>query len=409
MKSYTKRTIVGYSWMSGFRIFSRAIGFIKIIVVARLLVPSQFGIFGIASMSLALLEILTETGINVFLVQEKEDIKEYINDAWLVSIIRGILIASFIIFTAPFVVAFFKIPQSIGIIYLISIVPLIKGFINPAEVKFQKELQFNKEFYFRSAIFGFDSLVAIIGSLITHSAIGLVFGLIAGALLEVILSFILIRPMPTLRFNFQKVSKIFHKGKWVTLYGILNYAATKGDGIVIGRVIGAGLLGIYQMGYTIATLPVSEIADVANRVTFPVYSMISEDIHRLKRGFKKTMLFVSVASILVGLVIFFFPRDLFIFIFGPKWADTMIVLKPLAIFGVIRAISGTTCSLFLGIGKQNYVAGITFLRFLVLIIAIVPLTVSYGIVGASYSVLLSGISEIPIVSYYIWLTFKSNN
>lgn len=408
MDSYSKRIIVGFSWISAFRVLSRGVGFIKIVIIARLLVPAQFGIFGIASLSLAFLEILTEAGINVFLVQEKKDIKEYINDAWLVSIIRGVIIASFIIFTAPFVVAFFEIPQSIGIISLISIVPLIKGFINPAEVKFQKELQFNKEFYFRSAIFSLDSSVAVIASLITHSAIGLVFGLIAGALLEVVLSFILIKPTPTFKFNLHKIIKIFHKGKWVTLYGILNYAASRGDSVAIGRTVGAGALGIYQMGYTIATLPISEIADVANRVTFPVYSKISDDIFRLKRAFKKTILIVSAAAVLVGLVIFFFPKDLFIFIFGQKWEGTMIVLRPLAVFGVIRAISGTTSSLFLGIGKQNYVAGMTSLRLIVLLITIAPLTINYGILGASYSVLLSGISEIPIVIYYVRLAFKSN-
>lgn len=408
MNGYSKRTIVGFSWLTGFRFLSRGIGFIKIVIIARFLVPAQFGIFGIASMSLALLEILTETGINVFLVQEKEDIRGYVNDAWLVSIIRGTLIAVFIVLTAPFVAVFFKIPQSTGIILLIGVVPFIKGFINPAEVRFQKELQFNKEFYFRSAIFSLDSLVAVIASMIMHSAIGLVFGLIAGALFEVILSFVLVRPTPTFKPNVQKITKILHKGKWVTLYGILNYIASKGDSIAIGRVVGAGALGIYQMGYTIATLPVSEIADVSNKVTFPVYSMISEDARRLKSGFKKTMLFVSVVSVLGGIVIFFFPKDLFIFIFGQKWESTMVVLKPIAIFGVIRAISGSTSSLFLGIGKQNYVAGMTLLRLVVLAIVIVPLTLNYGILGASYAVLLSGISEIPIVGYYVWLTFKSN-
>lgn len=408
MSGYFKQTIVGLSWMSAFRIFSRFIAFIRVIILARLLVPSQFGIFGIASMSLALLEILTETGINIFLVQEKEGIKTYLNDAWLVSIIRGILISAFIVFTAPLVVSFFKIPQSIWIIFLISIVPLIRGFINPSVVKFQKELQFNKEFYFKTVIFLLDSAVAIIVSLITHSVIGLVFGLIAGAILEVFLSFVLIKPTPSINFNIHKISKIFHSGKWVTLYGILNYAASKGDNITIGKVLGPGPLGIYQMGYTIATLPVSEIADVSNKVTFPVYSRISEDIHRLKKGFKKAILLVSIASFLVGILIFIFPRDLFILIFGQKWEGTLAILKPLAVFGIIRAISGTTSSLFLSVGKQNYVAGMTSLRFATLALTVIPLTIVYGMVGASYSVLISGIVEVPLVAYYVWIIFRTD-
>ena len=405
---YSKQAIVGISWIGAFRVFSRLIAFLRVVVLARLLVPAQFGVFGIASMALALLEILTETGINVFLIQEKEDVDSYVNDAWFVSIIRGLLIAIFIILTAPLVVSFFKIPQSYSLILLISAVPLIRGFINPSIVKYQKNLQFNKEFLLRSAIFCFDSLVAIIVSLITRSAIGLVFGLIAGAILEVILSFILIKPTPSIQFNLQKISKIFHRGKWVTLYGILNFAASKGDSVIIGRILGSGPLGIYQMGYTISTMPVSEIADTANRVTFPVYTKIAGDVNRLKKGFTRTILFVSAISILIGTLIFFFPKDLFILAFGQKWADTMIVLKPLAIFGVIRAISGTTSSLFLSVGRQNYVAGMTFLRFAALALTIVPLTIVYGIEGTSYSILISGIVEVPLVAYYVWLIFKTD-
>ena len=406
---YTKHTVVGISWMSAFRIVTRIIAFVRIIILARLLVPAQFGIFGIATMALTLLEILTETGINVFLVQEKKDVEEHVNDAWLVSMIRGTLIAALIIFTAVPVAAFFNVSESIGIILLIGTVPFIRGFINPSEVKFQKELQFNKEFYFRTAIFALDSLVAVVVSLITHSAIGLVFGLIAGATLEVILSFALIKPTPRLSFNMQKFMKIIHKGKWVTLYGIFNYAGTQGDNVTVGKLLGPGLLGIYQMGYTIATLPLSEVSDVANRVTFPVYSRISEELSRLRRGFLKTTALVSIVSILLGAIIFFFPKELFIFIFGQKWAGTLVVLKPLAIYGAIRGISNTASSLFLALGKQKYVAGITFLRFAVLAASVVPLTLAFGILGTGYSVLLSGIIELLPIGYCLRLIFKSEN
>src|SRR3989344_6047360 len=109
---YSKQAIIGISWIGAFRVFSRLIAFLRVIVLARLLVPSQFGVFGIASMALALLEILTETGINVFLIQKKDDLREYINDAWLVSIFRGLLIAVLIVLTAPLIISFFKIPQS---------------------------------------------------------------------------------------------------------------------------------------------------------------------------------------------------------------------------------------------------------------------------------------------------------
>ncbi len=403
---YSKNAISGISWMTAFRITSRLIAFIKIIIIARILAPSELGVFGIATMALVLLEILTETGINVFLIQEKDDVDSYVNDAWLVSIVRGFLIGLLIMSTAPLIAVFFNIQHSLGIILLISVVPVIKGFINPSEVKFQKELKFSKEFYFRMSIFAFDSLVAIIISLITNSVIGLVFGLISGAILEVVLSFILIKPIPFMKFNMAKINKIIHSGKWVTLSGIFNYAASEGDNIAIGKFLGPGPLGIYQMGHSIATLPISEITDVANKVTFPVYSIMSDDMQRLKKGFIKIILFVSAFSIPLGIAIFLFPKDLFILIFSQKWEDTADVLKPLAIYGVIRGISGVTSSLFLSLSKQNYVAGITFLRFAVLLITIVPLTINIGILGAAYSVLISGVMELPAIGYCLWLVFR---
>src|SRR3989344_3902076 len=155
---YSRYVKQGVMWMSGFRILSRMVAFLKIAVLARVLTPSQFGIFGIASLVLGLLEMLTETGINIFLIQLKDGMDEYINSAWVVSIIRGLCISSLIILLSPFIVSFFNTLQAQNILLLISLVPFIRGFINPSVFKLQKELQFHYEFWFRSSIFLFDAI-----------------------------------------------------------------------------------------------------------------------------------------------------------------------------------------------------------------------------------------------------------
>ena len=68
---YTKEAIKGVSWLGAFRLFARVLSFLRTIIVARILSPAQFGVYGIAALALSLIEILTETGINVFLVQNK--------------------------------------------------------------------------------------------------------------------------------------------------------------------------------------------------------------------------------------------------------------------------------------------------------------------------------------------------
>lgn len=404
---YSKQAFVGVSWMGAFRLISRIVAIGRSILLARILTPAQFGIFGIASIILSFLEILTETGINVFLIQEKSNIDKFVNSAWMVSIVRGIIICLGIVAVAPFIVDFFNINDLYGFLFLISLVPLIRGFINPAIVKFQKELKFNKEFVLRIAIYLFDSSISIILALIMKDAISFVWGLIAGAVLEVILSFILFRPRPLLKFEFNFVKLILNRGKWVTAFGIFNYIAQEGDTIVVGKLLGASPVGIYQMGYRLSTLPISEISDVVNRVVFPVYSKISEEKGRLLKAFRKTLLAVSLPVIILSTIIFFLPRSFFEILLSPQWGEISTILKILVIYGMLRAISGVSSSLFLALKKQNFVAGMTFVRVLVLAVTIVPLTTNYGIVGASFSALFSVLLELPLIGYFIFKIFRS--
>lgn len=406
---YSRGVIKGVSWMSGFRMLTRVLSFLKTAVLARVLTPSQFGIFGIASLVLALLEMLTETGINIILIQSKKEIDEYINSAWVVSIIRGIFVSLCIVILTPFIISFFNTPHVFSILLLISLVPFIRGFINPSVVKLQKELKFHYEFWFRSSIFLFDAIVSITFAVLTHSIYSLVWGLIAGALLEVLLSFILLRPIPRWSIRKDYFNEIFHKGKWVTVYGIFNYIAQEGDNIIVARVMGAPALGIYQMAYKLSTLPISEVTDVVSKVVFPVYAKIVEDKARLKSAFIKSTLVIVTTTMVMGMVLFLFPRQVVLIVLGEKWLPAIPVLRVLVIYGVLRAISGSASALFLGIGKQKYVTSMTFLRFIGLAITIYSFVQMFGLVGAGYSALTSVLFEIPIVVYYIIKVFKKNS
>jgi O-antigen/teichoic acid export membrane protein len=404
---YTRSAIKGVSWMTVLQTVIRILTFLKIAVLARVLTPTQFGIFGIAALVLALLEILTETGINVILIQSKDSIEEYLDSAWVASILRGILICLGIVVSAPFITNFFNNPQALGIIMLISLAPLIKGFINPAEIIFQKDLKFRSEFMFRTSLYFIDALVAIVVALITHSVYSLAFGLIAAALLEVILSFVFIKIWPKLEFNRNYLWEIFHKGKWVTGFSIFNYFGENGDDIAIGKFLGATPLGAYQMAYKLAITPITEIADVINKVIFPVFSKIGNDKKRLLLAFLKTTLINAIAAISLGLVIFTFPREVIGVILGSKWLYVAPVLKILAIFGILRALFSPISVLFLATGNQMFLTVFTFARFIILMLLAIPLVLKFNIVGAAYSQLLSTILSIPILIYFAVKIFKT--
>lgn len=396
---YLGDIVKGVSWLGGLKAVSRTIAFGKTAILARVLVPAQFGLFGIASLVLELLEILTETGINVVLMQEKKDLDSYINTAWIISIIRGFLIALAIILASPLIVRFFNSPDTYPLLYLLAVVPVLRGFINPSVVKLVKELTFKREFLFRFSIFLFDTFVAITLALLTHSASSIIYGLIAGAILEVILSYLIVKPTPTLTFEKEKLRDIVNRGKWMTGAGIFNYFFQHGDDIVVGRLLGTYPLGIYQVAYRISTLPITEISDVVGKVTLPVYVKISENKKRLTRAFLRTLAGVCLLVVPLGVLIFLFPREIILLVLGPNWIGAMAVLKVLAIFGALKAISNTVFAVLLSLGKQKYVTLITFVGILGLAASILPLVRTYGIVGAGISALIGAIVTIPAAIY----------
>jgi len=280
--------------MGGLRVTVRALTLAKTAVLARVLSPSQFGIYGIGMLVLGFLEMLTETGVNVFLIQKTGTIDKYVNSSWFVSILRGLIIFVFLIIFAPFIAKFFNSNEARNIIYLVSIIPLIRGFINPACVSFQKNLEFKKQFFYDSTIFAVDAVVAITLGLITKSEYSLVVGMIFATLLEVIMSHIIFNPKPKFVFEKEKTIEVINRGKWITGAGIFNYLFTNMDNIFIGRLMGAGPLGIYQQAYRISTVPVTEVGEVFNKVTFPIYTQINEDKKRLKKAFLKTLLIICL-------------------------------------------------------------------------------------------------------------------
>ncbi|KKQ97775.1 MAG: Membrane protein involved in the export of O-antigen and teichoic acid [Candidatus Woesebacteria bacterium GW2011_GWB1_39_12] len=404
---YFKDYIKGLSWIGGLRFFTRIIAYLKTIILARILVPEQFGIFGIASLILAFLETLTETGINVFFIQGEGKIKKYVNSAWIVSLVRGLAISLLILLSSSYIANFFNSPESLNIIRLIALVPLIRGFINPAIVILKKDLLFKKEFIFRTSVFLIEGIVVIFLALTLKSAYSLVYGMIVGAFLEVILSFIFIKPLPKFSIEKEEVKKIIGRGKWVTLAQFSNLAFKEGDDVFVGRLLGTYALGIYQMAYKLATLPLTEVGEVVSEVTFPVYSKISGDIKRLKKAYFKVVASVIVLILPIGVILFFYPTQIVLVLLGEKWIGVANILKTLSLFGVLRAVDYTSLSLFLSIKKQEYVAVKNTVSFLIMIVLIIPLIFKYGLVGAAYSAFAGLLFSLPFTVYFLFKVFKS--
>jgi len=411
-KTLSQRTVRGGFWVFLLRIVNRGFSLIRLIILARILSPDDFGLMGIALLTMATLETLTQTGFQAALIQKKEDIKSYLDSAWTVLILRGFILFAILYFIAPYAAIFFKSPKALSIIRVIGFSILFQAFTNIGVIYFQKELEFNKQFIYQFSGTLADFIVAISAVLILKNVWALVLGLLAGNAVRCFVSYLIHPYRPHLSKDLGKAKELFGFGKWIMGSSILIFLITQGDDIFVGKLLGVTMLGFYQMAYRISNMPATEITHVISQVTFPAYSKLQDDIPKLRKAYLKVLQVTAFLSFPVAGMIFVLAPDFTMIFLGEKWMPMVPAMQALCVFGITRSIAATMGSVFYSVGRPKIQTKLAIVQLIIMAVIIYPLTVQWGILGTSLAVvipmiviLILGAKEVKNILAFKYKTF----
>jgi len=395
-----QRTIRSGGWAFALRVVEQAFGLIRLGVLARILMPGDFGLLGIALLTMAALQTFSQTGFHAALVQKKQDTEKYLDAAWTVSALRGLVLFTILLLAAPLAASFFDAPEATPIIRVIAITALLQGLTNVGVIYFQKELEFKKQFIYIAAGTFADVAVAVSAALILRNVWALVFGLLAGAVVRLIVSYVIQPYRPRPRFDLAQARELFGFGKWILAITILLFLIGQGDDIFVGKVLGITLLGLYQMAYQISSKPATEITAVISAVAFPAYSKVQDSLPSLREGFLKALQLTAFISFPLAGGIFVVAPEFTKLLLGDHWLPMVSAMQVLALWGLMGSIGGTMGPLFMAVGRPDIPTKISVLRLLVLGALIYPLSMEWGIAGTAWAVAISACLTVPI-SYHI--------
>jgi len=388
-ESLSQQAVRGGIWIFALRITNKLLRLVRTVILARVLAPHDFGLMGIALLAMVILETFSHTGFNIALIQKKGNIEEYLDTAWVVQVIRGIILFGILLAAAPFVAAFFNTPRATDIVRVIAISVLFKGFTNIGTIYFQKNFEFNKLFVHLISTTIADLAVAIPAALILRSVWALVFGLVASHLVGCIMSYIMSPFRPRMNIDWKKFRELFGFGRWILGSGILVFLITQGDDAFVGKILGATALGFYLMAYTLSNLAATEISEALSIVAIPTYSKIQDNLNKLKDAYLKVLQLTAFISIPISGGIFILAPELTSTFLGDKWMAMVPAMQALALAGLVRSIASTTVPVFYAAGKPKIETKWQIIRLLVLAALIYPFSIKWGILGASIAVLLS--------------------
>jgi lipopolysaccharide exporter len=369
---------------------------LRLIIVARLLSPTDFGLFGIAILSLAVLDIFSEPGFKQAIIHKSDNTEPFLNTAWTLGIIRSLVIAGILVLAAPFIAVLFKSPEAAGLIRAIGFVTIINSLVNISVVSFEKELEFSKFFQYQFLAFITETILAIIIAFFYRSPWALVIAVLGGNLVRCIMSYRVDPYRPRFEFNFQKARELWGFGRWILGSNILLFLITQGDDLIVGSVIGAAALGFYQLAYRISNIPQTEYTHLISRVAFPTYAKLKDNLERLGRTYCRLLNFSIFVCVPSAVLICSLGADFTRIFLGAKWMQMVPALQILSLYGLLRSLESSTGALFMAIGKPHIRTKLQLLQLVLLAAVIYPLTARFGFIGAAFAVTFYAVATNPI-------------
>ncbi|PGF17151.1 lipopolysaccharide biosynthesis protein [Natrinema sp. CBA1119] len=393
----TSKVLSGGAWVGSLNVLSRLLETFKLIVLARLLSPSDFGLMGIALLALAALEQLSQLGVDQALIQEeKEDIDRYLSTAWCLKIVRAVLIISVLYVTSSAISDFLGEPQAGPILQVIGITYLLRAFMNPATIYFEKNLNFRKYFSLKFSSVFVDVIVAIAFGFVFQNVWALVAGILARHLTQLLVSYRIDPFRPSLELDTEKAKELMGFGKWIWASGITTFVSTQGDDGFVVWLLGADALGFYQMAFRLSNAPATEISKVISKVAFPTYSVLQNQKKRLRRAYLNTLEITFYLTVPMAVGILVVAPEFTVVVLGEEWVPIVPALQVMAIAGFVRGIAATGGAIFRGTGAPEWDFRMNLLRAITILLTIWPLTNYMGITGAAISITLGIGITIPV-------------
>ena len=381
-------------WVTMQRVSAMLFNFLKITVLTHFLSPSEFGIFGVALITLSVISSFTQTGFNEALIQKKGNIQPYLNSSWTFRILRSVVVAVILFAIAPWAAAFFNSHESVVVIRAITGIIIIRAFVNIADIYLRKNLDFKTQFFYLSGGEVIDVALSIIFAIVLQNFWALYIGFLGRSVYRLIVSFIIFRFRPKLELDLQKIGELFRFGKWILAGSVIVIFSMYFDNIMVGKLIGIAALGIYQVGFKFSHTGSGELTNVLSQIYFPYFSVIQDNKKEMETSYLNLLKLNIIIMTYIAMGMITLAPAFTILFLDSKWHSIIGIIQILAIASFLHSVVETSSPFFKGKGKPKLVMFYQAVKVFALVVLVFLLAKPYGIKGVAYSVVFSELASI---------------
>lgn len=387
-KSLSKRAGSALVWKAADSAAVKLIFLVRLVVLARLLSPDDFGLLAIAVSALGLLLALSEFGMIPALVQRSTVSESDLNVAWTIGVLRAIAVVLVVSVSAPWIATIFDDIRATEIIRVLALGVLIDALASIRIAVLTRQLDFRALAALRLT----KAIVNTVVAIALAPSIGvwaLVAGALSGSLASTAISYAVAPHLPRLRWHWSAAASLLAFGRWVFVTGVVVVGANAVLRAIVARTVGVAELGVFFMADRLAYLAVEAMEGVAGSVAFPLYARLQDRIEKARTALRAALVATSAVLIPAGLLLAAIAPGLTEYVLGDRWAGAAPVIQVLAIANAMGIFTTASLPLLNGFGMPSGTAMVRAVESGLAIFLVWILADGYGLLGVAYALLIA--------------------
>jgi PST family polysaccharide transporter len=338
VRTLDRSLLHGVAWTAAAKWAAQGFSWASWLIVARLLSPEDYGIVGMATIYLGLIMLVSEFGLGTSILAVRELSEEQIQQLNGLAVLLGVggLFASCVM--AVPLGRFFRAPDLPLVTVAMSTTFLITSFKTVPFALLQRDLRFKT-----LALIDLSQALVLGISMIGFAVAGFRYWtLVCGAVLAALVStaaVLRLRRIPFARPRPRSLKRAITLGSDVVIARLCWYISANADFLVAGRILGKAALGFYNVGWTVASIPVDKITALIGQVTPAFFSAVQGDASAIRRYFLRITEGIALITFPVSIGVALVASDFVLVVLGPKWAPTIAPLQILAAYAAFRSIT----------------------------------------------------------------------
>lgn len=392
-------TIKGLLWSSVERFSVQGVGFLVMLVIARILSPADYGLVGMLAIFIAIAQCLIDSGFSNALIrkQDRTDIDN--NTVFYFNIIVSLGLYGVFFAIAPWVADFYNEPILKDLMRVLCITVVINSLAVVQRAVYTAELDFKTQ---ARASFAAAVISGALGIILAVKGFGvwtIVWQQMANATISTILLWTFASWFPKLQYSWKSFRELFGYGSKLMVSALLDTTYNNVYPIVIGKIFSASTLGFYTRAQHFAQLPSSNITGIIQRVTFPVLSKLQDDDERLQRNYRKLLKMSAFIIFPLMCLLAAVSKPLVVILIGAKWGFCSVLLIPICFAMMWYPIHAINLNLLQVKGRSDLFLKLEVIKKC-LGITVLCLSIPFGIIVMCYAMIGSSILALVINTYY---------